>query len=72
MAEQTTTTKQAAVWNPLRLRALGLGADTESGSRGEQGDQKIGNFLAAPVLCHKKLRYRMPTSSEPSSARPDC
>ena len=71
MAKQTTTTtKQAAVWKPPRLMKLALGG-TESGTKG-QGDPTSWEVTGAPPSCPVKPNYRMPTSSEPTSFRPDC
>ena len=66
MAEQTT--KQAAVWNPPRLRALGLGVDTgnDGGRGGPHTDTWESNCpVAAP-------NYRMPTSGETGTFPPAC
>ena len=71
MAERTTTTKQATVWKPPRLTMLKARGVTRSGTRGTPGDQDWEVF-SGPSSCTPKPDYRMPTSSEPSSFRPDC
>ena len=69
MAEQTTTTKQAAVWNPPRLMKLALGG-TKSGTRGAGTGiyEGVNNHLpgvAPPTNSQPSTGYRMPTSGEP-------
>ena len=66
MAEQTTTTKQAAVWSPPRLHKLMLGS-TRSGTLGQgtstfEGSQ--GGPGAPPSFSQPSLGYRMPTSGD--------
>ncbi len=68
MAEQTTTTKQAAVWNPPRLMKLALGG-TKSGTKGNPADDNW-EISGGPVSCPESPGYRMPNSGEPSSFRP--
>ena len=66
MAE--TTTKQAAVWKPPRLRILGTGVNTKSGN----DPLKMGSIYeglthpsAPPDSDNPSAGYRMPSSSEP-------
>ena len=62
MAEQTTTTKQAAVWKPPRLRILGLGADTGNGSK-RHPLEEVWEF--SPDAAYQgTCAYRMPLSGE--------
>ena len=62
MAEQTTTTRQAAAWNPPRLRKLGLGADTSSLGERSPTEQWEGDCGSSPA--YARTRYRMPTSGD--------
>ena len=68
MAE--TTTKQAAVWKPPRLRVLGTSGVTRSGTR--DGDTSNWETSGQPSGCPDGELYRMPTSAEPSSNKPIC
>ena len=66
MARQTETTKQAAVWQPPRLRRIYLKADFASGSLHqpylwEGGTNNPGNPAGNPYA-----NYRMPTSGDVS------
>ena len=67
MAE--TTTKAAAVWNPPRLRVLGLGVDTKSGNNPlKMGGTYEGlTHPTAPPFGPNSpsAGYRMPSSGEP-------
>ena len=69
MAE-TTTTKQAAVWKPPRLRVLGTSGVTRTGTR--DGDTSTWETSGAPASCPEAPLYRMPFSGEPVTDRPDC
>ena len=63
MAE--TTTKQAAVWNPPRLRRIGA-SNTESGGRVDPaGDGRWEGGGNNPSRQTTNVRYRMPRSGEP-------
>ena len=68
MAE--TTTKQATVWKPPRLRVLGLGRGTRTGTR--DGGSSNWETPGAPPSCPEGALYRMPVSAEPSSNKPIC
>ena len=68
MAE--TTTKAAAVWNPPRLRVLGLGGNTRTGTR--DGQESQWETVGQPSACPDGALYRMPISAEPSSDKPVC
>ena len=68
MAEQTTTTKQAAVWKPPRLRILGLAVDTKSGNDPTKMGgtwEGLTNPTAPPDANSSSAGYRMPNSGEP-------
>ena len=65
MAE--TTTKAAAVWNPPRLRRLGLGAARTGTKDGQESQWEVFG-----TSCPVAANYRMPTSAEPSSDKPSC
>ena len=62
MAEQTTTTRQAAAWNPPRFRKLGLGADTSNTGERSPPNQWEGDCGTQPQWA--RTRYRMPTSGD--------
>ena len=64
MAEQTTTTKQAAVWNPPRLVKLALGS-TDSGTKSGPIYEGLTNPTAPPSADQPSAGYRMPNSGEP-------
>ena len=67
MAEQTTTTKQAAAWNPPRLMILSLGK-TDSGTKG--GPDIASWETTCPVAPYPT--YRMPISNEIGTQPPAC
>ena len=69
MTETTTTTKQAAVWNPPRLRKMAVRGGTRSGT--VPGDNTWEVF-SGPASCPVAATYRMPNSGEPGSDRPTC
>ncbi len=69
MAE-TTTTKQAAVWNPPRLRVLGTGVDTGNGSDPTKTEVWEGHCPSRPGSPAEN--YRMPTSGEMGIEHPSC
>ena len=69
MAE-TTTTKQAAVWKPPRLRVLGTSGVTGTGTR--DGSTSQWETVGQPPSCPDSQLYRMPISAEPSSNKPIC
>ena len=66
MAEQTTTTKQAAVWNPPRLRRIGGNVDTESGNKVRQTVDDVYEGSHD----NNTFGYRMPRSGEPQRYHP--
>ncbi len=65
---ETTTTKQAAVWNPPRLRILGFGDGTRNdGGRGGPGTDTWESNCPVPAS-----NYRMPLSGEAGMWPPAC
>ena len=65
MAEQTTTTKQAAVWSPPRLMMLNARGVTRSGTRGGSTYEGSQHPTAPPNFNQPSAGYRMPSSGEP-------
>ena len=61
MAEQTTTTKQAAVWKPPRLTLLLVGSTVLSGTRTWPGTDHVYEGSQSD----RQAEYRMPRSGEP-------